>query len=60
MQQEQENKKQKQRGDNEFQVFHPLHKKKETKGATTSKKTNTPKARERKFVNGIGQWSELL
>jgi hypothetical protein len=37
MQQEQENKKQKQRG------------------ATTSKKTNTPKAREGKFVNGIGQ-----
>jgi hypothetical protein len=60
MQQEQENKKQKQKGDNEFQVCHPLCKNKETKGATTSKKTNTPKAREGKFVNGIGQWNELL
>jgi hypothetical protein len=58
MQQEQKNKKQ--RGDNEFQVCHPLCKNNETKGAMTSKKTNTLKTREGKFVNGIGQWSELL
>jgi hypothetical protein len=58
MQQEQENKKQ--RGDDEFQICHPLRKNKETKGAMTSKKTNTPKAGEGKLVNGIGQCSELL
>jgi len=41
-------------------VCHPLCKNKETKGATISKKTNTLKAGEGKFVNGIGQWSELF
>jgi hypothetical protein len=52
--------KNKKRGDNEFQVCHPLRKNKETIGAMISKKTNTPKAGEGKFVNGIGQWNELL
>jgi hypothetical protein len=43
-----------------FKFVTPFAKTRKQKGQTTSKKTNTPNTRERKFVNGIGQWSELL